>query len=258
MNEENKKLQKMKRLIPVFLLVILFFQWWKINTLKRQLTNIVVFDRRADSLYVSTGLDYNHPTNLFTSDFINKSFLPSSPFNDGLTFAELKQKYLKYGKPDLYGSPRRTGNIRRIHEGIDFTVPENTPVYPVFPFGIVTEISNDPDHSVETFGYQNGNKNTSLNVGYGKIVRILYPEGIESIYAHLNDVYVEVGQFVDSETVVGITGYTGNIKSSGKPSHLHLELRDKEGNSFDPDSRLRYSQIDIEHFIEKYIEITKK
>jgi len=93
-----------------------------------------------------------------------------------------------------------------------------------------------------------------MKIEYGKTIRILYPEGIESIYTHLNEVFVELNQTVDRNTVVGLTGLTGNIRNSGKPSHLHLELRDSENRSFDPRNRLRFEQNSAANFI-KHINI---
>jgi murein DD-endopeptidase MepM/ murein hydrolase activator NlpD len=254
----HEKLEKKRYLIPLVLLVVLVFQWWKIIDLKKDLSEITIISWSSDSLYVGNGLNFNQSGTLFTSEFIDRVFQPSSPFNDGLSFAELKKKYLKYGSPDLYGSPRRTGNIRRIHEGIDLTVPENTPVYPVFPYGIVTIVSDNPEHMESTQGIENGRTVESIHVSYGKVVKILYPEGIESLYAHLNEVKVVVGQVVYADTQVGLTGYTGNIKDSGKPSHLHLELRDSSGKSFDPDSRLHYNMVSMKLFLAKYAELNKK
>ena len=57
--------------------------------------------------------------------------------------------------------------------------------------------------------------------GYGHWVRIDHPDGEQTIYAHMNDVDVAVGQTVDQGTQVGTVGSTGN--STGP--HLHFEER---------------------------------
>jgi hypothetical protein len=61
---------------------------------------------------------------------------------------------------------------------------------------------------------------------YGHWVRIEHPSGETTIYAHMNDVLVSVGQTVDQGTQIGTLGNTGN--SFG--AHLHFEERDARGN----------------------------
>jgi murein DD-endopeptidase MepM/ murein hydrolase activator NlpD len=152
---------------------------------------------------------------------------------------------------------RGTREKKRIHEGIDLYVPENTPVYPLTDFGIVTQVSDNPHYMVKVKYTKPDGTIDSMKIEYGKTVRILYPEGIESVYTHLNDVFVKFGQEVNGETKVGITGLTGNIRNSGKPSHLHMELRDAANNSFDPRNRLRFDQGSISYFL-KHLNVGKK
>jgi murein DD-endopeptidase MepM/ murein hydrolase activator NlpD len=171
-----------------------------------------------------------------------------------MTFNELIDEYVMNRWADHYGCGRGTRERKRIHEGIDLFVPENTPLYPLTNFGIVTEVSDNPHYLVQVEYKKPGGIIDSMKIEYGKTIRILYPEGIESIYTHLNEVFVELNQTVDRNTVVGLTGLTGNIRNSGKPSHLHLELRDSENRSFDPRYRLRFEQNSAENFI-KHIKI---
>lgn len=56
---------------------------------------------------------------------------------------------------------------------------------------------------------------------YGKLVIVDHGNGIESYYAHCNDLYVSVGEQVDSSKTIAAVGSTGN--STGP--HLHLEIR---------------------------------
>jgi murein DD-endopeptidase MepM/ murein hydrolase activator NlpD len=248
--------------LPLILIFILFaiiiMQGFKISSLNKSLDAITIIDWIADSLAVYQGSSIEEPVSLLTPEFISNTFRAKSPFNDDKTFAELIAEYIKYGRSDFYGSPRRTGDIRRIHEGIDFYVDENAPVYPLFGLGIVTEVSHDPDHVIFSTGKEGGTVIDDVGVEYGKIVRILYAEGFESLYAHLNEIYVEEGQLVDDKTLIGLTGYTGNIRFSGKPSHLHLELRDASNNSFDPENRLHYNQLAIDRFVEVILSVTNK
>jgi murein DD-endopeptidase MepM/ murein hydrolase activator NlpD len=56
---------------------------------------------------------------------------------------------------------------------------------------------------------------------YGNVIVIRHPNGLETYYAHLSRVDVEIGQEVYAGQVIGLGGNTG--KSRG--SHLHFEVR---------------------------------
>jgi murein DD-endopeptidase MepM/ murein hydrolase activator NlpD len=58
------------------------------------------------------------------------------------------------------------------------------------------------------------------NNGYGNLVVVDHGNGWQSLYAHLNEIYVGCGESVYQGTVLGGIGTTGN--SSGP--HLHFEL----------------------------------
>ncbi|MBW6515877.1 MAG: M23 family metallopeptidase [Candidatus Cloacimonetes bacterium] len=249
---KGKKLLNMQGTMFVILVLIIVLQFIRIGSLTKRLKGFTILDWSEETIMVELGSSIKYPAILVTPEFVDRTFIHQSPFGDDHAYAELKQKYLKYGEFDLYGSGRRTGNIRRIHEGVDLYVPENTPVYPIYPIGIVTDVSNDPDFIFQSFGYSGRTRIDSIGVEYGKIVRILYPEGIESLYAHLNEVFVEQGQIVTGDTQVGLTGYTGNIRNSGKPSHLHIELRDVNGDSFDPEKRLHYQFASLRRFADTF------
>ncbi len=57
-------------------------------------------------------------------------------------------------------------------------------------------------------------------VSYGNHIVIKHDDGMVSLYAHLQEIKVKVGQKVSFTTLLGIMGSTGN--STGV--HLHLEL----------------------------------
>ena len=104
--------------------------------------------------------------------------------------------------PDLY---RNNGGH---HTGIDFAVPEGTPLYA-------------------------GVEGTVIHAGeygtYGIAVIVQTSFGIV-IYGHLSSTGVQVGQRVNASTFIGRSGNTGY--SLGP--HLHLEVRDHNGNYLDP------------------------
>jgi murein DD-endopeptidase MepM/ murein hydrolase activator NlpD len=58
------------------------------------------------------------------------------------------------------------------------------------------------------------------NNGYGNLVVVDHGNGWQSLYGHLNDIYVSCGESVFQGTSIGALGTTGN--SSGP--HLHFEL----------------------------------
>ena len=59
------------------------------------------------------------------------------------------------------------------------------------------------------------------NGSYGNCIIINHANGVQTWYAHLSKMNVSVGQQVDTSTVIGNVGSTGN--STGP--HLHLEIR---------------------------------
>jgi murein DD-endopeptidase MepM/ murein hydrolase activator NlpD len=89
------------------------------------------------------------------------------------------------------------------HEGLDFRAPLKTNVY-ACAGGEVFKVENDPDVHP-----------------YGKHIRIRHPNGYRTVYAHLTECRVSVGQIVKTKEIIGKADSTGN--SSG--SHLHLTLK---------------------------------
>lgn len=66
--------------------------------------------------------------------------------------------------------------------------------------------------------------------GYGNYVLLRHYNGLETIYGHLTESYVKVGQLVKAGEVIGAGGSTG--RSTGP--HLHFEVR-YEGNPINPE-----------------------
>ena len=64
-------------------------------------------------------------------------------------------------------------------------------------------------------------KKGGYNGGYGSMIIISHEKGVQTVYAHLNDVYISQGQTVKQGQVIGELGNSG--KSSGP--HLHFEVR---------------------------------
>lgn len=64
-------------------------------------------------------------------------------------------------------------------------------------------------------------KSGGYNGGYGSYVVIAHKNGTQTLYAHLSEVKVSQGQYVDQGQVIGSEGSTG--RSTGV--HLHFEVR---------------------------------
>jgi len=236
--------------IILLMLIIIIIDAVVIRHLKKKIDNLIIIGWQDSTLVKLSPNSIDEQTVLITKEFIDEFNHYKSPFKDGLSFQVLIEKYIRNRWSDHYGCSRGTREKKRIHEGIDLFVPENTPVYPLTDYGIVTEVSDNPHYQVEVEYKKTDDTRHKMKIEYGKTIRILYPEGIASIYTHLNEVYVKLGQEVDRNTIVGLTGLTGNIRNSGKPSHLHLELRDKDNKSFDPRNRLRFDQGSLEFFLD--------
>jgi Rod binding domain-containing protein len=100
----------------------------------------------------------------------------------------------------------------RMHRGIDIDAEAGTPVYPVAEGRVV-------------FAGTRG--------GYGTMVIVEHRDGFETRYAHLDEVEVADGDWLDGSQTLGSVGSTG--RSTGP--HLHLEVR-QQGEARDPMSFL--------------------
>lgn len=75
---------------------------------------------------------------------------------------------------------------------------------------------------------------TSLNSRYGKAVLIDHGHGYQTLYAHLDDFYIEAGQTVEAGQPLGKVGATGRVTGP----HLHFELL-VDGKQQDPTPYLK-------------------
>lgn len=66
---------------------------------------------------------------------------------------------------------------------------------------------------------------------FGNVVVVRHPNGLETLYGHMNKRLVEVGDHVEAGDVLGLGGSTG--RSTG--SHLHFETR-YLGHPIDPET----------------------
>jgi murein DD-endopeptidase MepM/ murein hydrolase activator NlpD len=108
-----------------------------------------------------------------------------------------------------------TGNYSN-HQGLDLAAPEGTPVYAARE-GRVSAQGEDPI--------------------YGLYIIVTHNDNWVSLYGHLSRIETTLQQQVNSSTLIGRVGSTG--QSTGP--HLHFELR-QNGVSQDPQRLLRLFQ----------------
>ena len=119
-------------------------------------------------------------------------------------FDFFKKKFIypidKYIITGVYGSQRiLNGKPRRPHYGIDFHAPEGTPIKAMMD-GEVTLAENDMYFTGGTIIFDHGH-------------------GISTLYMHMKDINVKVGQKIKQGQIVGTLG------QSGRATGPHLDIR---------------------------------
>lgn len=124
----------------------------------------------------------------------------------------IEPKY-KVAEHDKYGIRQNHYVLfkKRAHSGFDITADIGTEVHPIAS-GIVLLAEFD---GTTTEGFD------SFNDGYGYKVEILNNDGRRVVYGHLRECYVQPGDKVIKEDILGITGSSGG----SRVPHLHLEIR---------------------------------
>lgn len=116
-----------------------------------------------------------------------------------------------------YGVKRRLGGRKtKLHQGIDYATNTGTPI-------------KSTGNGIVVFA---GRKQ-----GYGKVVIIRHPNGINTIYAHLHGFKVKKGQKVKEGQIIALSGNSGT--STGP--HLHYEVR-KNDKPVDPMQYINHPQ----------------
>lgn len=95
-----------------------------------------------------------------------------------------------------------------------------------------------------------GKKNDTGSTGlesYGNYVKIKHNNGYRTLYAHMKEVYVRVGETVKKGQKIGYMGNTG--KSYG--SHLHFEVRDTKDVRIDPTPYLEADLPEVKQEVKK-------
>lgn len=114
-----------------------------------------------------------------------------------------------------FGAPRAGG---RHHQGTDYHCPIGTPIYATGDGHIVANVGE-----------------TGVGIGFGNYVSISYPGNRITLDGHMRETSsLAVGTPVNSDTIVGYVGITGNAIYADPPgSHDHHQVW-LNGNLTDP------------------------
>jgi len=139
---------------------------------------------KNDNIYLNTKLDEKD------KKFILSSIPSGSPLEK--TFITSKYGYRIHP----------ISKTRKLHTGIDLKAKIGTNIYSPADGIVIKARSFDPG-------------------GYGKMIVIAHNYGFTTLYGHMSDLYVQVGQVVKKGSLIGLTGNTG--QSNGP--HLHYEVK---------------------------------
>lgn len=120
--------------------------------------------------------------------------------------------------------------VRKMHYGVDFTCPRGTPIYATGDGKIVRA------------------SRSNRNVGAGNQVQIDHGYGYRTLYFHMQDFIVKVGDEVKRGDLIGYVGSTGGSTAP----HLHYEVH-KDGKPRDP-VRYFFQDLNDEEY-EKILEL---
>ena len=111
---------------------------------------------------------------------------------------------------ERFGWRLRNNSYMEYHNGIDMPALRGTPILAAAS-GVIQKAGD-------------------FHNGYGKMVVIKHPDGKETFYAHMNDIYVSTGDIVAQGMIIGEVGSTGD--STG--NHIHFEVRSSDGTPMNP------------------------
>lgn len=178
----------------------------KIKTLISLLLAVLV-------LFSSTATVY-----AYTADYSEK-FYYTGPYYGSPYFAYLYSPFRNSSGSELYpGITSKYNNPRSMtsspHGGVDFSAVVDTPVYPLSS-GQVVYVHKDAIDP--TYGYYviirlDVNRDNTLDNAYAR-------------YAHLNEIYVNMDDKINTGTQIGLSGSTAT-----PAPHLHVDMRDNNSS----------------------------
>lgn len=169
--------------------------------------NVTKIEDKANKLNHQLKLQTKSLDKLYKDALAHESYLKCLP-----SIKPVKAEALNRDVTLLSGFGRRLHPVFKIwkkHTGIDFSCPRGTQIV-ASGQGVVCKI--------------NGNGR-----GYGKHVLIDHGYGYKTLYAHMSEIDVHVGQKVERGTPIGKVGSTGTATAP----HLHYEVH-KNGEPINP------------------------
>lgn len=155
------------------------------NTTEKEILEINDFNIKKRFIFIPFGENYKN-------ELLNKGY--------GRRILEIDANKLLWPLEYLSLTSRYGRRFDKLHTGIDFAVPIGTPV-----------IAAD-----------NGFIKKAGRMGdYGLAILIQHPDGKETLYAHLSEIFLTEGEEVQIGQIIGLSGSTG--RSTGP--HLHFEVR---------------------------------
>jgi len=124
----------------------------------------------------------------------------------------------------LLGSPYGVRD-HRLHRGVDIQVIMDEPMVAAYPGKVIMS------------KYNKG--------GYGHYVLVEHENGLQTLYGHLSERSVRIGDYVYPGDIVGLAGNTG--RSSG--AHLHFEIRYGEIN-IDPATIIDFPKWELKEGVD--------
>ncbi|MHB8710247.1 MAG: LysM peptidoglycan-binding domain-containing M23 family metallopeptidase [Minisyncoccota bacterium] len=110
-------------------------------------------------------------------------------------------------QPGYYGNPLPGGILTQSIHGwnaVDIGMPRGTPIHAAADGTVIV-----------------ARNNSGWNGGYGNYVVITHENGSQTLYAHMRNTIVSMGQSVSNGQVIGYVGMTGHTTGP----HLHFEVR---------------------------------
>ncbi|WP_170164574.1 M23 family metallopeptidase [Sinomicrobium pectinilyticum] len=128
-------------------------------------------------------------------------------------------------KGGTYGYTRNGGT--KFHDGMDIVAEPNSKLYSMYD-GVVISIRTSfsaGQYAADSYG------------NFVMIKSIVNNKVVYLKYNHLNSVNseIKVGTQVEQGAVIGTTGTTGNAAANGVVPHTHIQARNEDGESIDPD-----------------------
>lgn len=156
-----------------------------------------------DSLKRNKRVSFYDTSHVYTNHWVeNVTFAYSGERFNSKNLLQITDSIHGYAFPieseTTSGFGRRHGGY---HKGIDIPVSSGTKIIAAF------------DGKVRYAKYNGG--------GFGNLVIIRHPNGLETYYAHMSKIKVKVNQVVKAGQLIGLSGNTGRSYAP----HLHFEIR---------------------------------